>query len=216
MSIRIRRHLRRLFWVGYWSDGELSLRTGRQPSFDDDYCDLTLPSENEGTEASLMNVDFNLGPTPANITQSFSSDDLKLSMVKAHVGKGLYSSSALRKSDAEILCTVRELDDELEHWRVSVPEADRPSLGIDYQWLPHDDQNLDGHVKVRRIAMRLRYLHLMTIIHQASSRCQTLPTLENGADQLWGISSSMAISLHASREMLSHVKLASGVLSAMR
>lgn len=213
LSRRTKQHLRRLFWVAYWSDAELCLRTGRPPAFDDDYCDLTLPSGREELKMDAMDVDFNHESGPGNNGYSFNTDVLKLATIKSRVGKGLYSFSALRKTDAEILCAVRELDDELELWRTSVPEPEQPSLSGDQLF---GAETLHRNMWGRKTMMRLQYLHLMAIIHQASSRCRTSPTIGDGAEGLWGISSSMAISLHASRETLQHVRSTFTSLGVMR
>ncbi|KAH6685987.1 fungal-specific transcription factor domain-containing protein [Plectosphaerella plurivora] len=216
ISRRTKQHLRRLFWVAYWSDAELCLRTGRPPAFDDDYCDLTLPFGQEELKMDAMDVDFTHDSGSGNNGYSFNTDVLKLATIKSRIGKGLYSVSALRKTDSEILCAVRELDDELELWRTSVPEAEQPSLGAEPQSASFGAELTPRNMWGRKVMMRLQYLHLMAIIHQASSRCRTLPAAGDGAEGLWGISSSMAISLHASRETLQHVRSTFTSLGVMR
>ncbi|EAA29292.2 hypothetical protein GE21DRAFT_6931 [Neurospora crassa] len=196
---RKRRHLRRLFWLCYSVDTDISLRTGQPPSIDDDHCDLSLPPGyleiqfldrreletlkerhfsslnshpnsypimpspspypyNQGAGPFGSNNPFKApgGAPPTAMTSAAqghghgfgypSSEfpylgldetsvpalpgDLRLTLIKSKTCKLLYSASALRKSDAELLRDIRELDDELERWRLSVPEWYRPALSL--------------------------------------------------------------------------------------
>lgn len=162
---RKRQHLRKLFWLCYSVDTDISLRTGQPPSIDDDHCDLSLPpgyleiqyldrrelaalkerhfhcsshpfhsSSGAPSYAAHSSTSMNTGYTSdAQIDESWIPvlpGDLRLTLIKSKTCKLLYSASALRKSDAELLRDIRELDDELERWRLSVPERYRPTLSL--------------------------------------------------------------------------------------
>ncbi|KAK3402639.1 hypothetical protein B0T20DRAFT_388339 [Sordaria brevicollis] len=151
---RKRQHLRKLFWLCYSVDTDISLRTGQPPSIDDDHCDLSLPPgyleiqylDRREIEAlkqrhsQLNSYPFHSSSVTApnngytdNVDESWTPvlpGDLRLTLIKSKTGKLLYSASALRKSDAELLRDIRELDDELERWRLSMPERYRPTLSL--------------------------------------------------------------------------------------
>ncbi|KAH7632541.1 hypothetical protein B0T09DRAFT_75845 [Sordaria sp. MPI-SDFR-AT-0083] len=200
---RKRRHLRKLFWLCYSVDTDISLRTGQPPSIDNDHCDLSLPpgyidiqyldrqeieslkerqiypfhnpsasshSTNKNSPYSFQgatptypsNMNLHSGtPIPTTMPSAAAArghghghgiqhhpysgqpylqldetsipvlpGDLRLTLIKSKTCKLLYSASALRKSDAELLRDIRELDDELERWRMSVPERFRPALSL--------------------------------------------------------------------------------------
>jgi transcription factor-like protein len=203
-------HLRRLFWIAYWCDGELRVRTVRPPAIDEDYCDLTLPTEpDDDNVATISSLKLALDPRDTTGDIGFGVADLQLSMITTQIGRRLYSASALRKTDAEILCAVRELDDELERWRNLVPEPRRPTLANDQSYLDAEDSTVKLDLEIRSSIRQLNYLHLVTIVHQASSRCRQWAAKDTEARHLQGISISIAISLHASLATLGHMNFVS-------
>ncbi|KAH7175961.1 fungal-specific transcription factor [Dactylonectria macrodidyma] len=205
----IRQHLRRLFWTAFICDKEICLRTGRPPTIDDDYCDLTLPAEphHDGID-ELENLTLN--PRAPLRAVGWRITDLQLAIIRSHVGKGLYSVSALQKTDTDLLRTVRELDDELERWRLSVPLTERPVLGChDRSKQPGIGPDICRHAKLRNIFLQFHYLHLVAMIRQASHRCRDWTQgKEEGQKDLRGISSSITISVLASRATLDYLRLA--------
>lgn len=40
---RVRKHLRKVFWIAFVEDKDIRFRTGQPPTIDDDYGDLRLP-----------------------------------------------------------------------------------------------------------------------------------------------------------------------------
>ena len=188
-NTEIRRTLyrRNLFWVCYTLDKEVTFRTGRPPIINDTSCDLTFPKRY--SEQILYN-NKDIGHLPGN---------LGLSVIKSQAYEKLYSRHSLRKSDAELLKDIRELDDLLEEWRQSLPLECRPTLSFSQDvksWIDVD------HLHTPFIVMRLEYYHCMTTIHQASSRCKNW-TNNRRIDQ--GLSSSQDLALEASRSMLSYL-----------
>lgn len=117
-----RYHLRTLFWISYKIDKEMSLRSGRPPFFDDNECDLTLPNQPLGA-TSPETAYSGLGCSDPLFTS-----EAKLSIIKSRIYKSLYSRRALKTSDAEFLQNIRELDRDLECWRLSLPADSRPTL----------------------------------------------------------------------------------------
>ncbi|KAJ4294969.1 hypothetical protein N0V88_005210 [Collariella sp. IMI 366227] len=129
VSWRTKHQLRKLFWMIYCTDKEISLRTGQPPSINDDDCDLTpipgyldMKYTDNRSELDVSLLDDTAPP--------LLPGDVRLDMIKAKTYTLLYSIRALRKTAAELLRDIRQLDDELEAWRLSLPLNFRPSLSL--------------------------------------------------------------------------------------
>ncbi|KAI1855206.1 hypothetical protein JX265_006652 [Neoarthrinium moseri] len=197
MEWRIRNHLRKYFWLCYTFDKDLALRTGHPPAIEDEHCDLNLPRGYHAGQIGKMRVDDDGTP--------FLPGDLFLSMIKSKAIKLLYSTEALRKSDAELLRAIRELDDELESWRMTIDPRFRPTLSC-----REDDFDVEPTAnitqKMHHIVTNFEYHYLMATIHQATSRCRAWA---NGASgEMDGVSSSLALSVEASRSTLVYLRVA--------
>ncbi|KAF9893186.1 hypothetical protein FE257_011609 [Aspergillus nanangensis] len=130
IKYRVHRHLRNLFWLCYTIEKDICLRTGQPQLFTDENCDLTLPPgyvEQLYTSMEYHHLSRELPESP------LFPVDLRLSVVKARAYSALYSFKALQKSDAELLKEIRELDELLERWRMSVPLEWRPTLSFSHE-----------------------------------------------------------------------------------
>ncbi|KAH7191523.1 fungal-specific transcription factor domain-containing protein [Fusarium oxysporum] len=210
-SERERRQLRMLFWLCYIFDKDISLRTGQPPLMSDDYCDLTLPDGYLDCYNYLPNLSESLSPIASGnqgLTPHLPGDP-RLSHIKERTNRLLYSAQAAKKTHAQLLQNIRELDEELEDWRVSIPPDFRPALSIsDGSQVAVTGMHLPR--SMRHITLHLEYHHLMTTIHRASGRCME-PESENSPDRgEWaaGVDSSMALALEASRSTLIYLKAA--------
>ncbi|KAJ5200918.1 hypothetical protein N7449_005721 [Penicillium cf. viridicatum] len=188
--------LRNLFWICYTIDKDLSLRTGQPPTITDENCELTLPPGYH--DRAFLDVDDEApwcGPV--------FPFDLRLSLIKSRAHRELYSVSCLQKSDAELLKSIRELDDALEEWRLSVPPKWRPTMSF-------SSETSDPNMGMNTVMLRLNYHLCMTIIHQASGRCKAWMQGQSG--MMDGVSSSMALSVEASRSSLCYLEAAEHVV----
>ena len=201
---RMDHQLRNLFWVCYALDKEISLRTGQPPSINDDHCDLSLPPDYGKHLHVPFRTHYVSGESMIEIPLL---GDFRLSKIKARAYTMLYSVGALRKSDAEVLKAIRELDNELETWRLSLPQKCRPTLSFS-KGSPITEGDLDMQV----VMLRLDYHHCMAIIHQASGRCLAWTNNHNGIME--GVSSSLALSVEACRSSLAYLQTAQHVLPA--
>jgi hypothetical protein len=189
---RAKHHLRKLFWMIYSNDKELSLRTGQPPSINDDDCDLTLPHG----YLELKYVDDNPEWEPFLLDDTavpLLPGDLRLDIIKSKTYKMLYSLRAARKPDADLIRDVRQLDDELEAWRLSVPLQFRPSLSSQEQAQPE----LPEPRKMERLMVHVEYHHLVATIHAAAGRCRSWTAQHSF--EMEGVSSSLALAVEASR-----------------
>lgn len=187
------RQIRLLFWLCYLFDKDIALRSGQPPIMSDEFCDLTLPKD------YLKNRFANDLTIPQNIRKPFLPNDLRLSILKSKAVRALYSVGSLRKSDAELLHTIRELDEELENWRTSIPAEYAPSLSIRKDVKLAKD--LSQLTSMLHIELHLDYHYLLNIIHCASGRC-VADWNESGQEMIFGLESSLDISVEASRSTL--------------
>jgi hypothetical protein len=161
-------------------------------------CDLHLPP---GHEKPAQNP----GSPSANLRLPLFPSDLELSILKSKIYLQLYSPSALQQDHVETMKRIRELDEDLETWRYSLPTSVRPSLSFSQDHLPiyiHD---------IRAVVLRLEYHQCIAIIHLAISRCITSsPQL---ASIVKGIHSSLALSIEASRSTLKYLLAANPTIN---
>ncbi|KAK0668757.1 putative transcription factor [Cercophora samala] len=206
--------LRKLFWLTYNFDKELSLRTGQPPCIPDEHCDLSLPPNYAQTQYldRYMQIDHD----DETMIPSLPGD-LRLTLIKSKTCQLLYSAEALRKTDAELLRNIRELDDELERWRLSVPLKHRPSLSIS-RHVGVNKALSEAHDSVRTIVINFEYHYLVATIHRATGRCRAWGTHSEikavPGEEMKGVSSSLALSLEASRSTLLYLRSALPVLLA--
>ncbi|KFY80980.1 hypothetical protein V499_00222 [Pseudogymnoascus sp. VKM F-103] len=195
---RTKNHRRNLFWLCYTFDKELSLRTGQPPSMNDEHCDLTLPPgyldrlyANQYSNSSSRDIPLFPG-------------DLRLTMIKSRAYNSLYSARALQKSDAELLRDIRELDNDLERWRISLPLGFRPTISFSH------DTPADSEMDMQVVVSRLAYHHCVAIIHEASGRCKAWA--DGQSSVMEGVSSSLELAVEASRSSILYLHTAQHVL----
>ncbi|KAH6949360.1 hypothetical protein BKA56DRAFT_463753, partial [Ilyonectria sp. MPI-CAGE-AT-0026] len=203
------RQLRMIFWLCYIFDKDIALRSGQPPLISDDFCDLTFPykyKDHYSSQPALaegVSLEFNHCEEPDLCLPG----DLSLSRLKERTSRLLYSVQAQRKTDAEILRNIRELDDDLENWRLSIPPNFRPALSI-----PNGTQillqDMKLHWSIRYVILHLEYYHLMSTIHRAGERYSILATKigSDDSNQNLGIQSSIALSLEASRSTVTFLR----------
>jgi hypothetical protein len=158
-------HMRDLFWICYSMDKDLCNRIAQPPVINDAHCDLTLPTN----YAEMQNSNIlNLGEfSPYNSTiVPLYPWDIRLSIIKSRIYEDLYSMSASRQQQAEILRRIRYLDEDLEVWRLTLPLDHRPTLSF------LDKTPVDAQTNTQAIMLRLSYHHCVISIHKA--RCRML------------------------------------------
>ncbi|PYI14777.1 putative C6 transcription factor [Aspergillus violaceofuscus CBS 115571] len=175
----IDQHIRELFWIIYVCDKGLTMVTGLPPRLEDSHCDLTLAPDTQPPH-------IRGNPSPGTYLHTYA----RLATLQSRIYRDLYSPSALRQSDADLLRTIRDLDHELEAWKTTLPPVNQPSFAAGRRTPPHRD--------MRFSIFHVQYHHCMVLIHQTSSRCAAW--IRNQDTR--GTSSSLAISVAASRALL--------------
>lgn len=193
-------HLRNLFWLCYTVDKDLALRMQQPPMINDRLCDLSVPV---GYVQRLVEKHS----SPFSSCQLFNGAvfpvDIRLSKFKSKVHTVLYSANGMRKSVPELLRDMRELDEELEDWRRSLPSEWKITM------LFPNTQTLDGQC-IELLMLRLHYHSCVTIIHQVSDRCKALVPY---CHQLQGcLRTSITLSVEASRSILLYMESVGRVL----
>jgi hypothetical protein len=205
---RLTRHTRLLFWLCYMSDKDLSLRTGHTPLLSDMYCDLTLPDNYENCYTSLRGLDeyWDLNDVHYKGLIPHFPGDPRLSHIKEKVYRTLYSARALKDTDG-LLVHIRQLDDEIERWRLSIPIDFRPVLAIPFS-TPLIAPGTKIPQSMHYICLQLEYHHLMTMIHTTVRRYSSAASGmdEEGQNFHTVIHSSVDLALEASRSTLWYIR----------
>jgi len=194
-----KRHLRKLFWNSYRHDKEMYVRMGGSPAIVDDHCNLALPPDyKQGDLDNLEDLD------------ALFMSDTRLSIIKSQVVSLLLSVKGWSRSNAEVLRDVRQLDGELENWRMSVPSCYRPSLAPSYTLTM--DAAANDALKVHIVFIHMEYYTVVSMIHTASSRCpKRNPSTHD--DNHAGVKTSQDIAFQAGRLTIATIQAASQFLS---
>ncbi|KAK1722637.1 fungal-specific transcription factor [Colletotrichum acutatum] len=205
LSERRKQHVRNLFWVCYMSDKDSSLRTGQPPLLADIYCDVTIPENYLSSYTYLRGLDEHLHPPDASgdadLTPHFSGD-AQLGFLKEKVYRLLYSVQALSDKDNRLLISIRELDDEIECWRLSVPVDFRPALSVSLNTLLITPETKLPHLR-RYFHLLLEYWYLMIYVHTTVRRYDAHTIIGDGGQDLHRvIHSSYDLSMEAGRSTL--------------
>lgn len=105
---------KRVFWILYLLDKDISLRMGQPFAQDDDDMDAELPAETF-TDLPLIG----LGDEFREI--NFFNTRIGLAVIQGQVYKRLYSVQATRQTEAQKATVAYELSSVLSYWRNSVP-----------------------------------------------------------------------------------------------
>ncbi|CAF3430419.1 unnamed protein product [Fusarium graminearum] len=198
----INHHMRDLFWVCYSMDKDLCHRIAQPPAINDAHCDLSLPPNYaEMQNSNILSLSQFSPYNPATVP--LYPWDIRLSIIKSRIHDDLYSMSALRQSEAEILRRIRYLDEELEVWRLTLPLDHRPTLSF------LDKTPVDAHTNTQAIMLRLSYHHCVISIHKA--RCRMFnPAVGLVGD---GHEANLQLLVDASKSILTYLEKALPVVA---
>ncbi|KAH6604241.1 hypothetical protein Trco_007687 [Trichoderma cornu-damae] len=184
----------------YISDKDLSLLSGLPPMLANEYCDMGAPEECPSHDAFLQADD--IGEIARDRIIPFLPGDPHLGVLKEKIFRQLYSPSALRIIDSELLNRIRRLDDELESWRLSITPALRPKLSISPgNGLP-PARTFPSYL--RSVQLQLEYHYLLTVVHTPVRRFGAAQdAYSSPPEELHSVMhSSIDLSLEASRSTL--------------
>ena len=143
---------RRVFWIAYLIDKEMSLRSGRPPMQDDSDWNVELPGEEPEDSVGVVTTDDG---EKVNLFRKLC----EFGLISGKVYHRLYSVQGQRQSDGELLDTIGELDRELQEWKDSIPEDFRPE---------HEPQSRDQALMLQIVTVHFGYYNCLTTIHRMS------------------------------------------------
>jgi hypothetical protein len=193
-------YLRRVFWHCYMYDKDICLRAGYPSIIDDDQCDLSLPQGYKEID------DFDSFKDGTDLIPG----DMRLTIIKSNMIRLLYCAKAFRTSEVDLLKHIRELDAELESWRISIPPEYRPNLVSSYRMQLDSGWNKAKQCHV--LVIHFEYYFLLSLIHSASGRCR-IPA-SGGVDHRANVNSCQHLALQASRSTLANLPVVSQVLNS--
>ena len=142
---------KRVFWIAYSLDKDLSLQMGQPSTQDDDDMDVELPSE---IDSSLVYLGEAIG-------MNFFNFRARLAMIQGQIYKRLYSVKAAKQTVAERVAAAIELEAMLQAWRVSVPIEFMQDCYEPFFHMPHS--NTVRHP----IILQLLYFNSLAIIYKS-------------------------------------------------
>ena len=145
---------KRVFWIAYLLDKDISLRTGQPPAQDEDDMDVKIPSYNT-PHLPLDGSDID--------SIDFFNSRIGLAIIQGQVYKRLYSVKAMRQSESEQFLAVHELNAMLSTWRSSVP------IDFDEETLTTLQAPICPSV-LHKIILRFNYVNCLIIIHRPFPR----------------------------------------------
>lgn len=144
---------KRVFWIAYMLDKDTCLRSGRPPAQDDEDMNVELPSEDPPD--NVGNIPLADGKGKINLFRLMC----EFAIISSRVYNRLYSVTASRQKDGELLNTIGELDKELEDWKDKIPIDFRPEHEIKVSHTP-----LLLHI----VVMHFSYYNCLATIHRMS------------------------------------------------
>ncbi|KAK7984719.1 hypothetical protein PG988_002341 [Apiospora saccharicola] len=176
-------YLRRVFWHCYMYDKDICLRAGYPSIIDDDQCDLSLPPGYKEID------DFDSFKDGTDLIPG----DMRLTIIKSNTIRLLYCAKAFRTSEVDLLKHIRELDAELESWRISIP----PNIVLTWSLL---------------IGCKLTLAGTGRSSVMFCGRCR-IPAF-GGGDHRANVNSCQHLALQASRSTLANLSVVSQVLNS--
>ncbi|KAL4991562.1 fungal-specific transcription factor domain-containing protein [Aspergillus falconensis] len=113
-------HRRRIFWIAYCLDREISIRFGRPPTQSDEDMSIDIPTATLTGDVRIMPL--------ASKHEEFDAfrAHCRLATIKGQLYKDLYSAAAKDRPLPEIMASVGTLDKMLQNWREDLPSEYRP------------------------------------------------------------------------------------------
>ncbi|CAG9947961.1 unnamed protein product [Clonostachys rosea f. rosea IK726] len=145
---RQREQQRRVFWIAYIFDKDISLRRRQAPAQDDDEMDVPLP-----TEAGSQNLQLSNSCHSLTILKS----RISLAVIQGQIYKKLYSIHASRQSASHRAAAAQELCSLLSFWRSAI-DAELFDLPTSF-WKEQGGDHL-----MQRFVLRFTYVYCLTLV----------------------------------------------------
>ncbi|KAL4906902.1 hypothetical protein BDW74DRAFT_129628 [Aspergillus multicolor] len=113
-------HRRRIFWIAYCLDREITLRFGKPPTQSDEDISIGLPTESPKDSIRIAPSTSRYGDFDAFRAHC------QLATIKGQLYKDLYSAAAKDRPLSEVITSVGTLDEMLQSWREELPSECQP------------------------------------------------------------------------------------------
>lgn len=141
---------RKVFWIAYSIDKDISLQTSQPPTQDDEDMDVDLPCRSPN---DLIQ--------PENAAYSIFYFRTRLALIQGEIYTRLLSVKASKQGPSELAMTATELKMKLQAWKTSVPVE----LFENYTGPILDGPSLDG--SRHPVYLQLLYFRVLAVIHDA-------------------------------------------------
>ncbi len=151
---------RRVFWIAYIIDKELSIRFGQPPLQDDDDFDVELPAAVPPDGLGMMYAPSHDAQQPVARLNYFRAMAVYMT-IQGQVRRRLYSVRAGHQSRNQTLQAIAELYGALQSWRRAIPAAFRPG---------NDMAGLETSCRFYVAVLHLAYYSSVELIHRRNGR----------------------------------------------
>ncbi|KAG4433349.1 hypothetical protein IFR05_011177 [Cadophora sp. M221] len=143
---------KRVFWIAYFMDKDISLRTCQPPQQEDDDMDVGLP-------------EYCVNPPNGANSHNFFRLRINLAHIQGRIYKQLLSVRASKQSVAQRVMAVRTLEASLQRWKASVPLEYQQDF---YAMLPLPNM-VEMTPVLHSVVLRLTYFHALNAVHRFST-----------------------------------------------
>jgi hypothetical protein len=148
-----REQQKRVFWLGYLLDKDISMRSGQPPVQHDDDIGIELPGDGIGDGVGYMI--FSKPVPPLN----FHRVRVQLAVIQGAIYQKLYGAGAVTQSELVRQSAIEELDHRLHKWKDCVLSTFEPDYLTEVQ--------PDMFSRIHIVIIYLTYFNCLTLIHRS-------------------------------------------------
>jgi hypothetical protein len=145
---------KRVFWLCYILDRDISMRSGQPPVQHDDDIDVDLPCDSLSEGVGYIFLADGLWP------MNFLRLRIELAVIQGAIYRELYSAKATKQSDDHRAVVVRELDERLKQWKNSTSIEFHPDFLYQKLQEPFDILHI--------VILYFTYFNCLILIHRSS------------------------------------------------
>jgi hypothetical protein len=163
---------KRVFWILYFIDKEISLTTGKPPVQDDDDMDVEMPDDLITAYGCTPYQPFGLNE------RRFFRHRVELALIQGQIYKRLITVTSLRKTAVERMVIVDDLAKSLRAWKGRVPLRS-PACPFESKSREIPDIAPTLHC----IILRLAFFNTLEVLHKISRNSMTTIAKSNGGSR---------------------------------
>lgn len=145
---------KRVFWLCYILDRDISMRSGQPPVQHDDDIDVDLPCDSPTDGVGYIFLANGLWP------MNFLQLRIQLAVIQGAIYRDIYSAKATKQSDDRRAVVVQELDERLRQWKNSTSIDFQPEFLTQKLQEPFDILHI--------VILHFTYFNCLTLIHRSS------------------------------------------------